>query len=158
MDKDTSISLITGRITDEYKKHPKLNWSRIAAGKIYTEWSEYYSGLCQSENLKRIQELEFTCNQYEISIVKNYKEIVADKDKRIQELEAEIERLKQLLTQSVLKENGQLAYSNYLIKLLDNSTFILSCGLDKLRDDPAAEKHVDEIKQAIKKHWELNPL
>lgn len=35
MDKETRIQLIANRIQSEYKKHPSLDWARIAAGKIY---------------------------------------------------------------------------------------------------------------------------
>ena len=43
MDKEEVIKLIKGRIEDEYRKHPLLDWPRIAAGKIYTEWFEYFN-------------------------------------------------------------------------------------------------------------------
>jgi hypothetical protein len=43
MDKEEVIKLIKGRIEDEYRKHPLLDWARIAAGKIYTQWFEYFN-------------------------------------------------------------------------------------------------------------------
>ena len=43
MEKEEIINLIKGRIEVECRKHAKLDWSRIAAGKIYTEWFEYFN-------------------------------------------------------------------------------------------------------------------
>jgi len=43
MTKEETINLIAGRIIDEYRKHPDLNWSLISAQKIYSQWNEYYS-------------------------------------------------------------------------------------------------------------------
>ena len=51
MEKEKIINLIKGRIEDEQRKHPLLDWSRIAAIKIYTEWFEYFN----NEN-KELQE------------------------------------------------------------------------------------------------------
>ena len=42
MEKEEIINLIKGRIEVECRKHAKLDWARIAAGKIYTEWFEYF--------------------------------------------------------------------------------------------------------------------
>ncbi len=36
------INLIAGRIIDEYRKHPDLDWNLIAAKKLYSQWSDYY--------------------------------------------------------------------------------------------------------------------
>ncbi len=36
------INLIAGRITDEYRKHPSLDWAKIAATKIHNQWIEYF--------------------------------------------------------------------------------------------------------------------
>jgi hypothetical protein len=57
MDKEEIINLIKGRIEVECRKHAKLDWSRIAAGKIYTEWFEYFDN--ENQELKaKISELE----------------------------------------------------------------------------------------------------
>ena len=57
MEKEEIINLIKGRIEDECRKHAKLDWSRIAAGKIYTEWFEYFDN--ENQELKaKISELE----------------------------------------------------------------------------------------------------
>ena len=50
MEKGEIINLIKGRIEDEQRKHPLLNWSRIAAIKIYTEWFEYFDN--ENQELK----------------------------------------------------------------------------------------------------------
>ena len=50
MEKGEIINLIKGRIEDEQRKHPLLNWSRIAAIKIYTEWFEYFNN--ENQELK----------------------------------------------------------------------------------------------------------
>jgi hypothetical protein len=42
MEKEQIISLIKGRIIDEYLKHPKLDWAEIAARKLYSQWDEFY--------------------------------------------------------------------------------------------------------------------
>lgn len=42
LDKDQAISLIKGRIMDEYRKHPQLDWADIAARKLYEQWNEYF--------------------------------------------------------------------------------------------------------------------
>jgi len=36
------IELIAGRIMDEYRKHPTLDWAKIAAIKIHDQWIEYF--------------------------------------------------------------------------------------------------------------------
>ena len=57
MEKEEIINLIKGRIEDEQRKHPLLDWSRIAAAKIYTEWFEYFNN--ENQELKaKISELE----------------------------------------------------------------------------------------------------
>ena len=50
MEKEEIINLIKGRIEDEQRKHPLLDWSRIAAIKIYTEWFEYFDN--ENQELK----------------------------------------------------------------------------------------------------------
>jgi len=42
MEKDQAIALIKGRIMDEYRKHPQLDWANIAARKLYEQWNEYF--------------------------------------------------------------------------------------------------------------------
>lgn len=38
-----TIVLIAGRIRDEYNKHKDIDFARIAAGKIYEQWHQFYS-------------------------------------------------------------------------------------------------------------------
>jgi hypothetical protein len=57
MDKEEVIKLIKGRIEDEYRKHPLLDWARIAAGKIYTQWFEYFNNE-NKELQNKISQLE----------------------------------------------------------------------------------------------------
>lgn len=42
MEKEKVIELIAGRIMDERRKHPLLEWDKIAAAKIYSQWIEYF--------------------------------------------------------------------------------------------------------------------
>jgi hypothetical protein len=57
MEKEEIINLIKGRIEVECRKHGTLDWPRIAAGKIYTEWFEYFDN--ENKELKaKISELE----------------------------------------------------------------------------------------------------
>ena len=42
MQKEQEIALIKGRIIDEQRKHPDLDWQEIAARKIYSQRSEYF--------------------------------------------------------------------------------------------------------------------
>ena len=42
MEKEKVIELIAGRIIDERRKHPLLEWDKIAAAKIYSQWIEYF--------------------------------------------------------------------------------------------------------------------
>lgn len=50
MEKEEIINLIKGRIEDECRKHGTLDWPRIAAAKIYTQWFEYFNN--QNQELK----------------------------------------------------------------------------------------------------------
>ena len=50
MEKEEIINLIKGRIEDECRKHGTLDWPRIAAIKIYTQWFEYFNN--QNQELK----------------------------------------------------------------------------------------------------------
>lgn len=68
------------------------------------------------------------------------------------EKKVDVETVKELLKNSILKHGDTICYANYLITLLNDAEVILSCGLDKLRDDPTAQQHVDKIKEAILKH------
>lgn len=68
------------------------------------------------------------------------------------EKKVDVETMKELLKNSILKHGDTICYANYLITLLNDAEVILSCGLDKLRDDPTAQQHVDKIKEAILKH------
>lgn len=43
MSKEEQIGLIAGRIIDEYRKHPLLEWNKIAASKIHSQWFEHYT-------------------------------------------------------------------------------------------------------------------
>ena len=57
MEKEEIINLIKGRIEVECRKHGTLDWPRIAAGKIYTEWFEYFNN--ENQELKaKISQLE----------------------------------------------------------------------------------------------------
>ena len=63
MSKEETIKLIEGRINDEFKKHPDLNWSLISAQKIYSQWNEYYVN--EINDLKeRIQTLTINMEHY----------------------------------------------------------------------------------------------
>jgi hypothetical protein len=42
LDKELAINLIKGRILSEYRKHQTLDWTEIAARKIYTSIKEGY--------------------------------------------------------------------------------------------------------------------
>lgn len=42
MNNEETIKLIAGRIEDEFRKHPTLNWQEIAAKKIHSQWFEFY--------------------------------------------------------------------------------------------------------------------
>jgi phage host-nuclease inhibitor protein Gam len=41
MEKQKVIDLIAGRIIDEYRKHQLLEWNKIAAAKIYSQWFDF---------------------------------------------------------------------------------------------------------------------
>ena len=43
MSKEEQIDLIAGRIIDEYRKHPLLEWNKIAASKIHSQWFQHYT-------------------------------------------------------------------------------------------------------------------
>lgn len=48
--KDKVVKLIKGRIEDEYRKHPTLDWAQISASKIYSQWFEYFNN--ENKDLK----------------------------------------------------------------------------------------------------------
>lgn len=52
--KEENINLIAGRIMDEYRKHPLLDWNIIAARKIHSQWFEYY----ENQNNAQFKEIE----------------------------------------------------------------------------------------------------
>ncbi len=84
MEKEEVIKLIAGRIEDEHRKHPDLNWEKIAAGKIYSQSFEFY----QSENealTKRVAELELELKQ-ETECVEHIKEVCDGYDEQIEQL------------------------------------------------------------------------
>lgn len=69
--KDGSIRLMSGRITDEYRKHGAHidGWAEIAARKIYSQWSEFYQS--ESNHLNaRVKELGgfFGCRPATVTI------------------------------------------------------------------------------------------
>lgn len=43
MSAEEIIQLIKGRIEGEQRKHSTLDWTYIAAGKIYSQWFEYFN-------------------------------------------------------------------------------------------------------------------
>ena len=53
MQKEQAIALIKGRIIDEQRNKPNLDWQEIAASKIYSQWSEYFEG----EKIKALNQL-----------------------------------------------------------------------------------------------------
>lgn len=58
--KEEQIDLIAGRIIDEYRKHSGLidDWYKIAAAKIQSQWSEYYSDQNTKPLMDKITTLE----------------------------------------------------------------------------------------------------
>lgn len=50
MESNKIKDLIAGRILDEYHKHKELEWHKIAANKLYSQWKEFY----ESEKDKEI--------------------------------------------------------------------------------------------------------
>ena len=57
MVKEEVLKLIKGRIEDEHHKHPLLDWSAIAANKIYSQWFEYFNN--ENKDLQdKISQLE----------------------------------------------------------------------------------------------------
>lgn len=102
------IRLIAGRITDEYRKHPSLDWAQIAAIKLNEQWADYQVQL--EEKDKRIRQLEATVEDRE-----NHCNFLEDKRTLLQEgsdllvsnvndLEKEVERLKsQVIPAKILK-------------------------------------------------------
>jgi predicted transcriptional regulator len=56
--RDKEINLIAGRIMDEYRKYPSLEWNKIAASKIHSQWFEYFSK--QTKELQqKVEQLQF---------------------------------------------------------------------------------------------------
>lgn len=51
------IKLIAGRIHDEYRKHPTLEWHEIAARKLYSQWKEYFDNQKESALPSDVAEL-----------------------------------------------------------------------------------------------------
>lgn len=52
-------ALIKGRIEDEYRRHPNLDWAEIAASRLYSQWNEFFTIGVNKELFDRIAELEF---------------------------------------------------------------------------------------------------
>jgi len=100
--KDEQIDLIAGRIIDEYRKHPLLEWNKIAAAKIHSQWFDYLN-----QQTKELQEQLAVLNQAE----KEYIE-------KIVKLEEQLEEKTEALENS---ENGMLnliKYKNELVEQL----------------------------------------
>lgn len=68
MVKEEVLRLIKGRIEDEHHKHPLLDWSAIAANKIYSQWFEYLNN--ENQDLQdKISKLEKEITQYQEDMV-----------------------------------------------------------------------------------------
>lgn len=62
--REENINLIAGRIIDEYRKHPDLEWYKIAASKIHSQWFEYY----ENQNKQLLDEIEKT-KQFNLELI-----------------------------------------------------------------------------------------
>lgn len=104
--KEEKINLIAGRIIDEYRKHHSLEWHKIAASKIYSQWFEYYDQqskffleeierLKQSIEAYKLEEKSYKSRITELqSDIKRFKSIQSQETTRANELQDEVERLK----------------------------------------------------------------
>jgi len=61
MNKEEIVKLIAGRIENEMRKHPTLEWQMIAASKIYSQWFEFLNNENQELQAK-VRELEELIN------------------------------------------------------------------------------------------------
>lgn len=64
MVKEEVLRLIKGRIEDEHHKHPLLDWSAIAANKIYSQWFEYLNNENQDlqDKISKLEKEMENCN------------------------------------------------------------------------------------------------
>jgi len=79
--REENINLIAGRIIDEYRKHPDLEWYKIAASKIHSQWFEYY----ENQNKQLLDEIEKT-KQFNLELIYSNK----FKDKEIEMLKFQL--------------------------------------------------------------------
>jgi len=58
MSNEKTIELIKGRIMDEYRKHPDLDWAEIAAKKIYSQWNAFYEATIEEAKVAHNMEIQ----------------------------------------------------------------------------------------------------
>ena len=64
MSKEEQIDLIAGRIIDEYRKHPLLEWNKIAASKIHSQWFEHYA-----EEIAKLKASKSEANEADLDLI-----------------------------------------------------------------------------------------
>lgn len=100
--RDKEINLIAGRIMDEYRKHPSLEWNKIAASKIHSQWFEYFSKQTKAltdeiEGLKQdLFNIKMESSHEIADLVKTNQETQKELDETFHKLEGYIEHNKQL--------------------------------------------------------------
>lgn len=64
MTKEEQIKLIAGRIRDEHRKHPDLDWAEIAASKLQSQWSEFYGSVkSEGDKTSEVKRYTFACTE-----------------------------------------------------------------------------------------------
>ena len=127
MTKEEIINLIAGRIIDEYRKHSHSieDWHKIAAGKIYSQWFEFYDK--QKKDLHEIvEQLQARINEQKTKygeLVTLYEENLGqllDAAKQNKQLQAKIDELENANEWISVEELNPEYYEKVLIECSGN--------------------------------------
>lgn len=96
---EQEISMIAGRIIDEYRKHSHSisDWNLIAAKKLHSNWSEYYNAKLQQAN-KEIEERKSIAEDYRIMVRELQSQLKA-KDEMLEKMADGIKKYKHISTE-----------------------------------------------------------
>ena len=104
---EEAIELISGRIMDEYRKHQSLDWAKIAAIKIHSQWFEYYTQQ-NYEMQKEIDELKEDL-QHKEALIAEFEEVQHKERKQYNDLKQSADEMAKQINKAAFRDvSGEL--------------------------------------------------
>lgn len=152
IDKEKAIELIAGRIDDEFKKHPQLNWQKIAASKIHSQWFEQSQSALEEKqrDLEQCKDLANIQQKRWIERNEQLQSSLTTKDKEIEELKIQYKVLDEENSELVKEIEGlKKECDKYEAQMLKDGSTIQSLKeeIEELKDTIIARDKSQSIER-----------